>query len=101
MSRARRLNRRSFLGVSGSAAATVALLGPARAFAGANEGPFGDLVPDSGGLLDLPPGFPVPGALPRGRTDDAKQDDERNPGAGEPRRHGGIRRPGQYDRPRP
>jgi secreted PhoX family phosphatase len=51
------LSRRDFLGVSGGAAATLALLGPRRAFAGVNDGPYGDLVPDPGGLLDLPHGF--------------------------------------------
>ena len=54
---AKQLSRRDFLGVSGTAAATLALLGPRSAFAGANDGPYGDLVPDPGGLLDLPPGF--------------------------------------------
>ncbi|MDQ3381095.1 MAG: PhoX family protein [Actinomycetota bacterium] len=54
---ARPLSRRDFLGVSGGAAASLALLGPARALAGAGDGPFGDLVPDPGGLLDLPHGF--------------------------------------------
>ena len=53
----RRLSRRDFIGVSGSAAATLALVGPARALAGASEGPYGELVPDPGGLLDLPRGF--------------------------------------------
>jgi secreted PhoX family phosphatase len=52
-----RLSRRGFLGVSGSAAAALALLGPTRALAGPQDGPYGDLVPDPGGLLDLPRGF--------------------------------------------
>jgi uncharacterized protein len=54
---ARGLSRRDFLGLSGGAAASLALLGPARAFAGASEGPYGELVPDPGSLLDLPHGF--------------------------------------------
>jgi uncharacterized protein len=53
----KQLNRRDFLGVSGTAAAALALLGPGRALAGANADPYGDLVPDPGGLLDLPRGF--------------------------------------------
>ena len=52
-----RLNRRDFLGVSGSAAAALALLGPARALGAVSASPFGSLVPDPGGLLDLPAGF--------------------------------------------
>jgi secreted PhoX family phosphatase len=65
---ARRLSRRDFLGVSGSAAATLALLGPARAFAGTRNGPYGDLVPDPGGLLDLPRGFQYRILSPEGAT---------------------------------
>jgi hypothetical protein len=42
---ARRLSRRDFFGVSGSAAATLALFGPARALAGTSDGPYGALVP--------------------------------------------------------
>lgn len=53
----KRLSRRDFLGMSGGAAATLALLGPGRALAGLGAGPYGDLVPDPGGLLDLPHGF--------------------------------------------
>lgn len=53
----RHLSRRDFLGVSGTAAATLALLGPRQAFGAANDGPFGSLVADPGGLLDLPRGF--------------------------------------------
>ncbi len=53
----KRLNRRDFLGVSGSAAATLALLGPTRALGASSASPFGNLVPDPGGLLDLPAGF--------------------------------------------
>jgi secreted PhoX family phosphatase len=52
-----RLSRRDFLGLSGGAAASLALLGPARVLAGVSESPFGDLVADPGGLLDLPQGF--------------------------------------------
>lgn len=52
-----RLSRRDFLGVSGGAAATFALLGPARALGTPIASPFGSIVPDPGGLLDLPPGF--------------------------------------------
>jgi uncharacterized protein len=55
--RARTMSRRRFVGLTGGAAATLALLGPSRAFASASEGPFGELVPDPGGLLDLPHGF--------------------------------------------
>ncbi len=51
------LSRRKFLGLSGSAALSVAFLGQTRAFAGPQDGPFGDLVADPGGLLDLPQGF--------------------------------------------
>jgi secreted PhoX family phosphatase len=51
------MSRRRFVGLTGGAAATLALLGPSRAFASASEGPFGELVPDPGGLLDLPHGF--------------------------------------------
>jgi secreted PhoX family phosphatase len=62
------LSRREFLGVSGGAAATLALLGPTRAFAGPNDGPFGDLVPDPGGMLDLPHGFQYRVLSPEGAT---------------------------------
>ena len=64
----RRLNRRDFVGMSGGAALTLALLGPARAFAGANDAPYGDLVPDPGGMLDLPPGFQYRVLSPEGTT---------------------------------
>ena len=47
----RHLNRRDFLRASGGATAGLALYGPARAPAGTNDGPYGDLVPDPGGLL--------------------------------------------------
>jgi uncharacterized protein len=55
--RAMTMSRRRFVGVTGGAAATLALLGPARAFANASDGPYGSLVPDPGEVLDLPPGF--------------------------------------------
>jgi secreted PhoX family phosphatase len=51
------LSRRRFLGASGGAVAALAFLGPSRAFAASAAGPFGDLTPDPGGLLDLPAGF--------------------------------------------
>ena len=59
----RTLSRRGFLGVSGSAAATLALLGPARALGADDKGPFGELVADPGGMLDLPARVPVSRAL--------------------------------------
>jgi secreted PhoX family phosphatase len=62
------LSRRDFLGLTGGAAATLALLGPARAFAGANNGPYGDLVSDPGGMLDLPHGFQYRVLSPEGAT---------------------------------
>ena len=52
----RPLSRCRFLGVSTGAAAALALR-PAGAFGGVADGPFGDPVPDPGGLLDLPRGF--------------------------------------------
>jgi secreted PhoX family phosphatase len=55
--RAMTMSRRRFVGLTGGAAATLALLGPSRAFANASDGPYGPLVPDPGGVLDLPPGF--------------------------------------------
>lgn len=51
------MSRRRFVGLTGGAAASLALLGPARAFAEPGGGPYGDLVSDPGGLLDLPVGF--------------------------------------------
>src|SRR5262245_55819999 len=42
--------------MSGGAALSVAFLGQ-KALAGPKESPFGDLVADPGGLLDLPSGF--------------------------------------------
>lgn len=65
---AKHLSRRDFLGMSGTAAASLALLGPRKALASANEGPFGDLVPDPGGMLDLPPGFQYRVLSPEGAT---------------------------------
>jgi hypothetical protein len=62
------MNRRHFLGVSGTTAAALALLGPSRAFAGTNDGPYGDLVPDPGGMLDLPRGFQYRVLSPEGTT---------------------------------
>jgi secreted PhoX family phosphatase len=59
----RSITRRDFLGISGGAAGTLALLGPGGALASGrtvrrkSDVPFGDLVPDPGGLLDLPEGF--------------------------------------------
>jgi secreted PhoX family phosphatase len=55
--RAMTMSRRRFVDLTGGAAATLALLGPSRAFANASDGPYGPLVPDPGGVLDLPPGF--------------------------------------------
>jgi secreted PhoX family phosphatase len=52
-----RLSRRDFLGVTGGAAASLALLGPSRAFGTPISSPYGPLVPDPGGLLELPAGF--------------------------------------------
>ncbi len=64
----RTLSRRGFLGVSGSAAATLALLGPARALGADDKGPFGELVADPGGMLDLPRGFQYRVLSPEGDT---------------------------------
>ena len=63
----RRLSRRGFLGVSGSAAA-LALLGPSRALGSVDDGPFGELASDPGGMLDLPRGFQYRVLSPEGAT---------------------------------
>jgi hypothetical protein len=63
----RRFSRRTLLGVGGAAAASLAL-GRGRALAVTDEGPFGPLVPDPGGLLDLPEGFQYRVISPRGAT---------------------------------
>jgi secreted PhoX family phosphatase len=54
----RRISRRQFVGLTGSSAAALALLGPGSAFANRRpEKGFGELVPDEAGLLDLPRDF--------------------------------------------
>jgi secreted PhoX family phosphatase len=62
----RRYTRREALGVGGAAAAALALGSSARA--GTSDGPYGDLVPDPGGLLELPRGFQYRIISPRGAT---------------------------------
>ncbi|MBA2535840.1 MAG: DUF839 domain-containing protein [Actinobacteria bacterium] len=54
----RRTSRRRFLGTAGATVAGVALGGrSALAANGAGSGSYGPLVPDPGGMLDLPRGF--------------------------------------------
>jgi secreted PhoX family phosphatase len=60
----RRYTRRKALGIGGAAAAALALGGTARA--GSGDGPYGDLVTDPGGILDLPRGFQYRIISPRG-----------------------------------
>jgi hypothetical protein len=63
----RRYTRRQALGIGGAAAAALTL-GASPARAGADDGPYGDLVPDPGGLLDLPRGFQYRIISPRDAT---------------------------------
>jgi secreted PhoX family phosphatase len=63
----RRTTRKQFLAVGGATAAALALGG--RAYGGgAADGPYGALVRDPGGLLDLPHGFQYRILSPEGAT---------------------------------
>ena len=87
--------RRTFIRRGAIGAGALAIATGPRVALGAGGGGYGPLVPDPGGLLDLPEGLPLPGA-----ADLRRPALRRQAGPGPLRRHGRVPGPRRLDVPR-